>query len=365
MVKEYISDKQGICLIVLFMIGSTLLLGIYGEAKENSWISVILGMILALPAVIVYARLLSLYPHKDLFDILMEVFGGILGRILCIVYIWFAFHLGTLVFRNYLEFTSNVVFPDTPPWVIPLFLVPLISWVVKAGIEVLGRCSEFLIIIVIALILLVTIALSVPQMNINNILPIMYDGFTPVFKTAFGAFSFPFAESIIFMMCFSSLKTTKSPYKVYISGLIIGGFFIVIGTLRNLLIVGASTISQNYFPSNVVVSVIRIGDLLQRLEISVSAVLVICVFIKLSVCLLGVCNGISKIFNLNDHKFLSTPISALMFSFSLFIYTDTMEMNEWAFAVWPYYAFLFQAILPAILIVVAEIKNRKSHTKLS
>ena len=105
--------------------------------------------------------------------------------------------------------------------------------------------------------------------------------------------------------------------------------------------------------------------MLQRLEISVSAVLVICVFIKLSVCLLGVCNGISKIFNLNDHKFLATPIAALMFSFSLFIYTDTMEMNEWAFAVWPYYAFLFQAILPAILIVVAEIKNRKSHTKLS
>ena len=365
MVKEYISDKQGICLIILFMIGSNLIVGISGEAKENSWISVILGVVLALPAVIIYARLLSLYPHKDLFDILMEVFGGILGRILCIVYIWFAFHLGTLVFRNYLEFTSNVVFPDMPAWVLPLFLVPLISWVVKAGIEVLGRCSEFLIIIVISLVIFVTISLSVPKININNILPIMYDGFTPVFKTAFAAFSFPFAESIIFTMCFSSLKTTKSPYRVYISGLIIGGFFILLATLRNILILGASAISQNYFPSNVAVSVIHIGDLLQRLELSVSAVLVISVFIKLSVCLLGVCNGISKIFNLNDNKFLSTPIAALMFSFSLFVYTNTMEMNEWAFAVWPYYAFLFQAILPAILIIVAEIKNRKSHAKLS
>jgi len=341
--------------------GSTFIVGISGDAKENAWISVILGVFLALPAVLVYARLLSFYPHKDLFDILIEVFGKIFGRILCLLYVWFAFHLGTLVLRNYLEFTSNVVFPDTPAWVLPLFLMPLISWIIKAGIEVLGRCAEFFIIVVISLIILVTICLSIPKIDINNILPIMYDGFRPVFMTAFAAFSFPFAETIIFTMCFSSLKTTKSPYKVYTHGLVIGGFFIFIVTLRNILIIGVNNIAENYFPSNVSASVIRLGELLQRLELFVSAILIICIFIKLSICVLGVCNGIAKIFGLNDHKFLSTPICALIFSFSLFIYSNTMEMSEFAFKVWPYYAFLFQAILPAVIIVVAEIKNRKSR----
>lgn len=33
MVKEYISDKQGISLIILFIIGSTLIVGVSGEAK--------------------------------------------------------------------------------------------------------------------------------------------------------------------------------------------------------------------------------------------------------------------------------------------------------------------------------------------
>jgi spore germination protein KB len=365
MVKEYISDKQGICLMILFIMGSTFIVGVGGAAKENSWISVILGVILALPAVIVYARLLSLYPHKDLFDILIHVFGSFLGRILCIVYVWFAFHLATLVLRNFLEFASSVVFPDTPAWVLPLFLVTLINWIIKSGIEVLGRCAEYFIIFVMILIFSITIGLSIPSMDINNILPIMYDGFKPIFTSAFDAFSFPFAETIIFTMCLSSLKTTKSIYKVYFLGLIIGGFFIFIATLRNLLVLGADTIAQNYFPSNMAVSVIHLGDLLQRLEISVSAVFILCVFIKASVCLLGICNGISKIFNLSDHKFISTPVCALTFSFSLFIYTNTMEMNEWAFKVWPYYAFLFQAILPAIIIIVAEIKNRKGHAKLA
>ncbi|MBC8061039.1 MAG: endospore germination permease [Clostridiaceae bacterium] len=364
MINESISDKQGICLMVLFIFGSTLIVGIGGEAKQNSWISVILGVILALPAVMVYARLLSLYPRKDLFDILMELFGSLLGRILSLVYIWFAFHLGTLVLRNYLEFTSNVVFPDTPAWLLPLFLVPLISWVTKGGIEVLGRCAEFLILFIIGLIILITISLSMPRIEIKNILPIMYDGFRPVFMSAFAAFSFPFAETIIFTMCFSSLKTTRSPYKAYILGLIIGGFFLLIATLRNILILGAGAIAENYFPSNVAVSVIHLGDLLQRLELSVSAVLIICVFIKLSVCILGVCNGVSKIFKLKDFKFLATPICAMLFTFSLFIYSSTMEMNEFAFKVWPYYAFLFQAILPALIIIVAEIKNWKSNKNL-
>ena len=50
-----------------------------------------------------------------------------------------------------------------------------------------------------------------------------------------------------------------------------------------------------------------------------------------------------------------------MVFFSIIVYKSTMEMEEWAFKVWPYYAFIFQAILPVIILIFAEIKARKMN----
>jgi spore germination protein KB len=42
-----------------------------------------------------------------------------------------------------------------------------------------------------------------------------------------------------------------------------------------------------------------------------------------------------------------------------------MEMGEWAFKVYFYYAFPFQVILPMIILVIGEIKQRRRRKQLS
>ena len=43
-----------------------------------------------------FSRILSLYPGKDLFDILQIVMGKFVGKFISILMIWFAFHDGSL-----------------------------------------------------------------------------------------------------------------------------------------------------------------------------------------------------------------------------------------------------------------------------
>lgn len=358
--KERISDKQGICLVTLFILGTTLLIGSGSEAKSDAWISVILAVAFAIPAMLIYSRLLFLFPEKDLYDILYMVFGKVFGRVLIIIYIWFSFHLSVLVLRNFSEFTNVVVFPDTPVLLPSAFFMMLCVFGVKAGIEVLGRCAELFIVVDIIIISITVFILST-TMDINNLLPILYDGIKPVVKSAFSTLTFPFAETVLFTMAFSSFNTKKSPFKIYLKGLMLGSIIIFITTLRNILILGPDTVARNYFPAYISVSVIRIGDFIERVEATVIIVLLVNVFIKLSIDILVVSKGIAKLFSLDDYRFIVTPVSLLILTFSFFIYENTMEMEEWAFKVWPYYSFPFEVILPAFILIAAEIKLRKSR----
>jgi spore germination protein KB len=362
MEKEVISERQGIVLFILFLIGSTFLIGTGGQAKQDSWISIIIAVAGSSVILLLYSKILSHYPGKDLFDILQIVFGKYIGKFLCIFMIWFAFHDGTLVTRNLSEFTNVHVLPDTPVVVPMLFFIALCIWGVKEGIEVLGRWSEFFVIIVISTFLFITI-LSITQMDIDRLKPILDNGFTPILKGAFSAFSFPFGETVVFTMVFSNINKGGNYNKVFIVGLLIGGLLIFIAVSRNILVLGAEELSNTYFPSYSAVSLIHIGEPLQRLEMTVTIVFIVCVFIKVNMCLLAVSKGIVKVFGFNDYRFIVTPVALLMLEFSFFIYKNTMEMTDWAFKAWPYYSLLFEVIIPLIIFIAVEVKGKKKSSK--
>lgn len=363
MKNEVISERQAIILIILFIIGSSFLLGSGGAAKQDAWIAVIIAVLWGIILLLMFSRILSLFPGKDLFDILEILMGKFLGKILSILMIWFAFHDGSLVLRNLSAFTNILVFDNTPVAVPMIFFSILLIWCLKSGFEVFGRWSEFFIWVIIITFLTISL-LSIPQMDISRLKPILGNGIVPILKGAFGSFSFPFGETVVFMMVFSNIAKVKNYKKTFIIGLLIGGGLIILAVLRNILLLGSGTISRTYFPSTMAVSLIQLGELLERLEMLVAIIFLVCAFVKVCICVFAVCNGISKVFGLNDYKFIATPVILLMLNFSFIVYKSTMEMAFWAFNIWPYYAFPFEVVIPLIVFIMAEIKSRSSVTNI-
>jgi spore germination protein KB len=359
--KELITDREAISILILFICGSTLIIGIGGDAKNDAWISGLLGIFMALPIILAYTRITALYPGKDLFDILNIIMGKIFGKIIGVLYIWYAFHLGSLVIRNFSEFINTVTMPETPI-IVPMLCMGLVSIAaVRSGIEVMGRVSVYLLFPLLVIILLVQI-LAIPELNFRYIKPVLSQGFLPILKGGFSSFAFPFAEVILFTGVLFSLKDKKSSYKVYFSGTLIAGAIIVLITLRNTMVLGSLNGSL-YFPSHIAVSRISVGDFLQRIEVTVAFVFVVTAFMKASVCLFVACRGISKLFNLNDYRSIVIQLGLIMIYFSLIIYDSIMEMKDWAFMIYPYYAFPFQVIIPIIMLIAAEIKTRRKRGK--
>lgn len=360
--KEIITQKQGIVIMVTFILGSTLILGAGGEAKQDVWIALLVAMLMAVPVLSVYARLLSIFPGKGLYEILDNVFGKVLGKIVALPFIWFAFHLGSLVIRNFTEFIRIVSIPETPQYIIAIFMTLLCIWAVRAGIEVIGRWTSIILPVLIIVILAVTL-LFAPLIDFKNYKPVLYDGLKPVLSSAFSVFTFPFAETVIFTMILNNLKKNCSSYKVYYWSLLIGGLIILLVSVRTLLALGVANVSILNFPSYASVRLINIGDFLQRVEVLVTMVFLFGGFVKVNMCLYAVSSGIAKLLNISNYRQIVAPTGLLMMTLSIIIYRNTMEMFEWASKIYKYYAIPFEVILPLIILIGAEIKVRSVRGK--
>jgi len=358
MKNEVISERQTTILIILFLLGNSLLIGSGNNAKQDAWIAIIIAISYSIILVLMFSKILSLYPGKDLFDILQIVMGKFLGKILSILMVWFFFHDASLIFRIIADFTNTLVFPDTPVVFPMIFFAMLVIWGLKAGIEVLGRWAEFFSWVIISIVIIVPL-LSITQMDISRLKPILSNGVGPLLNGAFSSFTYPFGQIIVFTMIFSNISKVKNYKKAFIIGLLIGGALIILTVLRNLLVLGNGTVSRLYFHSTMAVSLIRLG-FLQRLEMTVIIVFLVCAFIKVSIASFAVCNGISKVFGFDDYKFIATPVILLMLSFSFFVTKSTMETQFWISNIWPYYSSFFEVIIPLIVFIIAEIKNKKS-----
>jgi spore germination protein KB len=357
MKKEFISNKQAISIMTLFIAGSSIVLGTGGEAKGDLWLSIIMAIICALIVALIYARILSLFPEKDFFSIVINIFGKIFGSVICILYIWFSFHLASLVLVNYQYFIEIVGLNGTPEIVISISIMFLIVWSVKSGIEMLERWSSLFLMVLICLVSF-TIPFLIPMMDIRNLQPFLYNGIKPVINATLSTFTFPFAETVMFLGILNSLNSKKSYYKVYTLGILLGGVIIFSVSVAEMLVLGADSYLLHNFPAYTAVRMINIKEFITRMEIIVSTAFLIGGFVKISICTLFCCKGISKLFTFEDYRVLVTPIGILIIITAISNYGSIIEMHEWISETWNYYALLFEVILPIIILIGAEIKVR-------
>lgn len=359
--KEMISLKQAVCIIALFVFGSSAIVGVSGEAKQDGWLALLIAIAFAVPVIFIYGRLLVLFKDMDIFDMFITTFGKFFGKAISILYILYAIHLGSLVTRNFSEFIQVSTLDHTPQFFTIAFIGLLCILAVKSGIEVLGRWSLIGIVIVI-LIVVITSLMSMSIIRFEHILPIASQGFSKILGVSYGTLTFPFAESVLFLGVLSTLKPKASPYKAYYFGVGLGGLLLFIVVLRNTFVLGGELLGNIYFPSYISTSIIILGNFLSRFEELIGANLLIAGFVKISICLYVACVGIYKVFNLKNYRSIVVPTALFMLTLACIIYKSTMEMFNWL-KIYSIYAAPFEFIFPILLLVVAEIKEKIKKNK--
>ena len=354
--KEQVSSASLMFTIGCFIQSSTLVVGyITGVAKQDTWLTVIFGFIVALPIIWIFAALGEKFPGKNLIEINDVVFGKIPGKIISVLYIFFFFSLTFLNSGVMTDFVSSSLLPDTPDIAVLIMFIGVCGYAVRKGLETMTRYS-LVFIIIVSVVLIINSLLLIKDMRLDNFQP----SFTYPLKNYIQATNevsiLSFGNIVVFFMFFSSLKTPSQIKKPLFGGLIIGAATMIFISARDIAVLGP-IIRMITIPAYDAVRLINLANTLTRMEILYAGILLMMLFFKISVLYYATVRAIAQIFNMKSYKLLVPVIGVLIIIFAYNAFDSSAENSYNAANIAPIYQTLFEVILPLVTLIVASIRG--------
>ena len=344
MKKEVISGRQGISLIFLILSsGGIVNFATLEDINQDIWISAVISAILAIPYLLIFYRLTKLYPNQNLFEILETVFGKIGSKIISVLFIWYGLHLGALVINHSSGFMKIATIPETKTLLIVLLITVVSIIALKCGIEVIARCAQIFFWILLVFMMIVFL-LSLGQLHLDNLMPVLFDGWEPVIKGSIAIFSITFGQIILFSVVINQTKSSYSTKKMLLTG---GGIFMVsflLIIIRYITVLGMNNVEILLFPSFAVAGLINIGGFLRSVEIFIALYYLINTLFLIIISMYFTLKGMQKLFNINNSGKLAAPVGFITLALFLVLFKDSGEMYAF-YRIIPYYFLMFQLIL--------------------
>ncbi len=358
MLDKPLTRLQAVSVLVMFCFGSSVVMGVSTGVAQDAWISLSLGALYALPAILIYARIIELNPAAGIFDAARTRLGSIAGKVFGALMSWYALHLCALVLRNFSEFIQLSSMLETPQLPMASIMLLTVVMLVKGGCKALGKWSLATIPIVL-FIVLSTVLLSINIMRPEFLQPVFEHSLGDIAGDAFQIFSFPFTETVLFLGIADFIRPGDSPKKLFLGGMGFAYVVLMLIILRNLLVLGPAVVSVEYFPSYIAARIISLGDFLSRIEGSISINFMLAGITKIALCLIVASRGIASLFGVKDWRRLVLPAGLMALALSTILYRNTMEMFGFI-KYYAYYAVPFEVLLPLILWAASEIGARRA-----
>lgn len=356
MEKARISSTQLFLLLSGFLFGSTVILAPARGAKNDAWLAMLLGGAGGVLLMWIYTAIALLNPSKTLVDILKEKLGKVAGNIFAVLYTWYFIHLASLVLRDFGEFICTVTFPETPMAVVIGLFALIMVYAINSGIEVIGRLSELLVPVIALIASIISLSL-ITVYDFTAFLPILENGIKPVLNTAFNFITFPFGETVAFLMLFPHVNKKEKLKKVVLVSAAVSTFLGIILFFRDIFVLGSDLLARSSFIPHLTSLLIPGLNVEPLVDIN----LLIGGGVKISVCIYAAAKALSQIAGIDDYRTLTGAISTFCVVLSIWEYENVLEMFNWTEKVWPYYSILFQIVVPLLLLLFSIKKGKPSN----
>ncbi|MBB3126647.1 spore germination protein KB [Paenibacillus rhizosphaerae] len=325
---QKIDKYELIAMMILFLIGTTPLYELGVGAKQDAWLVVIVAMLAGLLLLLVYLFIQKGNEDRNLFEILNQHLGRILGTIVTVAYI---FYFSYESMRNTREFGDiiNISFlPKTPLSLLMLIMILLSAYAIFKGTEVFFRVVEFLLPFTIFGYFLIFLMFIVSKnIHLERLQPVLEHGIMPVIREAIPkVISFPFGEVVVFLAFWKHLNNKKNLSKLSIFSYLFVGILLLIFNLLNLTILSPQILSITTLPMLRSVRLIEIADFLERLDPVIILLIYIGIFVKMTAFYLGAVIGLSYLIKIS-HKKLTIIVGA-------FIYTISFAAPNFIYHTW-------------------------------
>lgn len=360
MEKSKISTRQLFSLMVLFEIGSAIVVGLGMKAKQDAWLAIILGMVSGLVLFFVYGYIFYQYPKLPLTSCIQKILGRYFGTLLAFFYILYFMYIASRVLRDFGELIVTTTLDGTPLIMVNLLIVLAVGYGIYLGIEVLGRAGEIFFMVMITLVLFFGSLVFISDLpKIENLQPVLEGGLKPVLATVFPlTLTFPFGEMIVFNMFLPYLNKPKEGIKTGLYAIMLSGFLLSSIIAINISVLGAHSAANATFPLYKTIQKINIGNFIQRLDIIAIITLIIGGFFKIGIFSYGAVIGLGDLLKVKKHDKLIYGVSIVILIGSSQIASNFSEHIEIGLEKVPMYVHIpLQVVVPLLLLFVTFIRK--------
>ncbi|WP_046175683.1 GerAB/ArcD/ProY family transporter [Domibacillus indicus] len=363
MEKASISAFQLFILAFLFEIGSSLLVALsIGGAKQAAWISILMGASAGIVLFFIYYLLYRFYPRMLPVEYMQVLLGSTAGKIIGFIYILDFIYRTSRNLRDFGEILTSTFYVETPLFVLNALFILTAIYGLSKGIEVLARSAEVLFYIFLAISVsgFLLIAFS-GLIDVNNLKPVLPDGFRPVFRTFYTETLFiPFGEIFAVAMILPYVKNVKKAGRAVLYAIIASGIMLALTMMINISVLGPQLAARAPFPLLSTIQSIQLADFFERLDIYFILFLIIGGFFKLCIYFYAAVIGISSLFNIRKPSKIAYPVGVVALILSIAIASNFSEHIQEGHKVAPLFIQVpLQFVIPILLLMIAIWKNRK------
>ena len=327
---------------------------LFKNAGHESWIPAIVGAALGFVVSYMIMTLYNLNKGKELAGICKAAFGKTAGIFFAVLYLlFFFFHLCSNV-SQVSEFLSTYVLPETPIPVIIALLV--VACTVSARRKSGPLCGmAFWLFLLVSGYTVLSVFFLQDKMNPENFLPVLsLDGGSYV-KSAVTTVAELFSGLTIFLVFFNEEGGNDNLRKPVLIGYLLAAAIIVLAALRDCAVFGPFS-KYLTAPSLQSARMISFGEILSRVELLYVLLFVCVIFFKFSLSIYAISKLFSSVTGCGRNYAYVWPVGILLFGVSIVSFRSYADLLDWGESYMPLYIWLFEVILPAVMLLICAVK---------
>lgn len=356
-----ITMRQLFFSVACFIQSSALLTAFFtAVTDQDSWMSAIIGILVTIPVMLLFSKLMKMYPDKTVLGICCEVFGKTVGKVLSVYYLAFFLILGSLNLGDLGSFVQVAMMPITPTLLVVSAAMFVCSMAIKGGAQIVCRYSMLFTAIALVVIFVGTV-LSLPLWHLDYFLPMFNLPAMKYVQAVHVINAIPLSETVVFLMFTPSLSKNKSKLsRTMILALLFGAINLLIVVIRNAAILDNIT-HLITLPPFEIFRLINFSTALSRMEILFAVSLMTLLFFKICVIFYAAVMAFAETFGLKSYKSIVYLVGALIVALSFNLYDSNVDHGNSARQYTPFYWMIPELIIPVALLIGGTIKQKKKQ----
>lgn len=342
----------------IFELGTNILFRI---AEEDAWISAILSGILGFIPFYIFISISYSHPNHNIFEIIDITCGKVFGKIITILIILLT---ASFVFFNFWSLTnlisSQFLYKTPQVFIYIIFTIPIV-YMLSKNVKVIFRSVILIFFITITLHVLSVMSLAT-QLKFINLLPILKDGFLPIFEAAFGLIGYTVLPLFFLTAVPNNYYEDRKNYKKYmIISYIISSITLIIVPLFTISIFGINLTELYQYPEFQILRRVSIGGFIERVESTLSIHWICELFILIIVGFYFINQGIQHFISIKSKGIkygCNTLLLIIAIITSINFFRNNTIANDFSVTTYPFVCYGF-LLLIFILYIIMKIRKKR------